>query len=521
MIDWMKYAEIQRLKRKGFRKSNVAKILELNRETVAKYWDMSPDSYEKSKEKHRARKPDVYKELIVEWLTEFPDMTAAQIYDWCKERSPLETLDFQKRSFQNYVKSIRQEYDIKKPETERQYEAVDERNPGAQGQVDMGEIYVPTKSGRQKKVYCFAMVLVHSRYKFVLWQERPFTTATFIMAHIKAFDYFGGRPHQIVYDQDKVLAVSENHGDIIYTAGFQSYLQEVGFDIFLCHGADPESKGPVENVVRFAKYNFADHRMLTDIESFNDACIAWLRRTANHDVHGTTHRRPDEVFALEKEYLVPVSEYSFAIANEDSIDYAVRKDNLVLYKSNRYRVPVGTYHKGVRVYMMINEETDEVSITDTKTGEIYATHPLCHEKGKLIGHSERSERDKTKSVEEQEKLLRELFNNDELVGPFLEHIHQEKPRYYRDQLGVIKKLFEEWNRDDILKGVEYCSEKELYSAGDLKSSIIYLTQATIEEKKIKKRDSTSLPAKYRGDKPDIRSLSAYENAMNERSAVNG
>ena len=72
-----------------------------------------------------------------------------------------------------------------------------------------------------------------------------------------------------------------------------------------------------------------------------------------------------------------------------------------------------------------------------------------------------------------------------------------------------------------MKGVEYCSEKELYSAGDLKSSIIYLTQATIEEKKIKKRDSTSLPAKYRGDKPDIRSLSAYENAMNERSAVNG
>ncbi len=59
MIDWMKYAEIQRLKRKGFRKSNVAKILELNRETVAKYWDMSPDSYEKSKEKHRARNPDV------------------------------------------------------------------------------------------------------------------------------------------------------------------------------------------------------------------------------------------------------------------------------------------------------------------------------------------------------------------------------------------------------------------------------------------------------------------------------
>ena len=39
MIDWMKYAEIQVLKQKGFKKARVAKMLHINRETVAKYWD--------------------------------------------------------------------------------------------------------------------------------------------------------------------------------------------------------------------------------------------------------------------------------------------------------------------------------------------------------------------------------------------------------------------------------------------------------------------------------------------------
>ena len=521
MIDWMKYAEIQTLKRKGFKKACVAKMLHINRETVTKYWDKPPDVFEEERTRHRARKPDVYKELIIEWLTQFPDMTAAQIYDWLKERSPLETLDFQKRSFQDYVNSIRKEYGIKKPATSRQYEASDEREPGAQGQVDMGEISVLTESGRHKKIYCFAMVLSHSRYKYVLWQERPFTTDTFVRAHIKAFEFFGGRPHEIVYDQDKVLAVSENNGDIIYTAGFQNYLNEVKFSVRLCRGADPESKGPIENVVRFAKHGFAEHRILTDIESFNEDCIAWLKRTANHDKHGTTYQRPDEVFALEREYLVPVSEYSFETADKESIDYPVRKDNIVLYQGNRYRVPVGTYHKGVRVYMTVNDKTDEVSITDAVTGEIYATHPFCHEKGKLIGHSERSERDKSKTVQEQEDALKKLFEDDELVGPFLEHIHQEKPRYYRDQLGVIKKLFEEWNREDILKGLKYCTEKELYSANELKSSIIYLTQETIDKAISRKKDSSALPDKYRGDSPEIRSLSAYENAMNEGRAVNG
>lgn len=84
--------------------------------------------------------------------------------------------------------------------------------------------------------------MTHSRYKFILWQEKPFTTDTFVQAHIKAFAFFGGRPQEMVYDQDKILAVSENNGDIIYTEGFQNYVNEVKFDIFLCHGK-PKTAG--------------------------------------------------------------------------------------------------------------------------------------------------------------------------------------------------------------------------------------------------------------------------------------
>ena len=174
---------------------------------------------------------------------------------------------------------------------------------------------------------------------------------------------FDGRPQEMVYDQDKILAVSENNGDIIYTEGFQNYVNEVKFDIFLCHGADPESKGLIENVVKYAKHGFAEHRIFRDIDSFNEDCIAWLNRTGNKKKHGTTKKIPAEVFTLEKESLMPVSEYNFAVATNDSIDYQVRKDNIVLYKGNRYRVPKGTYSKGKRVFMIV--EDDIISITDT------------------------------------------------------------------------------------------------------------------------------------------------------------
>ena len=519
MVDWIMYGKIQEFKRNGLNRSQTKRRLKIDYKTVLKYWDMTPDDYATTKAgaENRIKKADKYKAFVIECLEKYPDMSAAQIYDWIKERTNLETLDFKKRSFRYYVSSIRKEYDIKKPDATRQYEAVEDPPMGQQAQVDMGEILLETTSGRRKKVYCFGMVLSHSRHKFVLWQEKPFTTNTFIQAHVKAFAFYGGRPNEIVYDQDRILAVSENHGDIVYTEGFQSYINEVKFDIFLCHGYDPESKGRVENVVKYAKYGFAKHRIFRDIESFNADCIAWLKRTGNGEIHGTIKQIPEEVFILEKEYLLPVSEYSFTAATNESISYQVRKDNIILYKGNRYRVPKGTYSKGKIVYMILDNE-DIISIADVITGEVYAKHPLCHEKGKLIG-KKRNARDKSKTLLELEGSLQELFGQSDLVMPFLEHIHQEKSRYYRDQLGVIKKLFEEWNVEMIIKGLNYCSQKELYSAGELKSSIVYLDEIQTEKPKNKKM-VTKLPVSYRGNHPEIRDLSLYEDAM-ERGVTNG
>ena len=89
---------------------------------------MTPNDYAQAKETARTRekKADKYKAFILECLQKYSDIFAAQIYDWILERTNVETLEFQERAFRNYVKSIRKEYDIKKPGKSRQYEAVDE-----------------------------------------------------------------------------------------------------------------------------------------------------------------------------------------------------------------------------------------------------------------------------------------------------------------------------------------------------------------------------------------------------------
>jgi hypothetical protein len=53
-------------------------------------------------------------------------------------------------------------------------------------------------------------------------------------------------------------------------------------------------------------------------------------------------------------------------------------------------------------------EDDVICITDVKTGEIYARHPFCHEKGHLIG-KKREEWDKSKTIKTLEKNTRKLL----------------------------------------------------------------------------------------------------------------
>jgi len=521
--DWMTYEKIQELKRNHLNKAQVARRLHADYKTISKYWDMPPDEFAeyKNRAQRRKRKADIYKDYIVSCLQQYPDMTASQLYDWLKERYGKNKLPFRKRSFRNYVSSIRKEYDIPKPDNTREYEAVDELPMGKQAQVDMGEISLETPSGRRRKVYGFGMVMSHSRYKYILWQTRPWTTADFVQAHIKAFAFFGGRPEEIVYDQDKVLAVSENNGDIIYTEGFQNYLDTTGFRIYLCHGADPESKGKIEAVIKYAKHGFAKHRTLEDIDDFNRDCIAWLERTGNAEEHGTTKKIPAEVFAIEKEHLIPVSEYSFAKPSNDSITYQVRKDNVVLYKSNRYRVPKGTYRKDKRVCVFMVVEDGTVSIVDAETGVLYAKHTLGTGRGELIGESSRSCRDKSKTILELEAVVKALLGEcGGKTDPYISRLHREKRRYYRDQLGVIRNLFDEWDAELIRKALVYCTEQELYSAGELSSATAYMSLLEEEKQNTTGDRVVRLPEKYRGGSPQIRDLSIYEEAM-ERRAANG
>ncbi|MGJ9459575.1 IS21 family transposase [Oceanobacillus sp. CF4.6] len=486
MIKLELIVEVHQLKKQGFKVAAIARKCNLSRTTVYEYLEKDFEEACRWVEELKTRKRilDPYQNHILAWLKEHPDLSASQISDWLEERCSFTNVG--DSTVRSYVYELREKYHIPKTLSFRSYEALVELPKGKQMQVDFGEMKVKTVEGKWKKIYAIAFVLSHSRYKYSEWQDRPFTTRDVIRSHENAFVYYGGITEEIVYDQDKLMIVSENGGDIVYTEEFQAYKQQRGFSIYLCRAADPESKGKIENVVKFIKRNFAKNRVFYQIETWNEQCLAWLKRKGNYQVHNTIKKRPVEVFALEKPHLRKVSSLlSFESNHGSSITRTVHKDNIIKYKSNRYSVPLGTYkpHGDNTVYIKV--EQGELIIEKTPGGVSIAIHLLSKEKVQLIKDTDHT-RDKTKGIKAYMDTVKGSFDNKEKIEVFLEEINKRYPRYIRDQLQILQRTVKEF-QPFIQQALDTCIDQRLWSANDLHDVAIHLA-------KLKRSKSPNLPS---------------------------
>jgi transposase len=498
------YSDIQKLKKMGYKKQRAARQLKIDTKTVHKYWDMSEDEYVSyfSETKERSKIMDPYYDYVLDRLTTYPEITSAIIYDNLRE-------DFHNfapsyRSVRLYVFYLREKEGIPAPTKIRQYGENPELPFGYQAQVDMGQKTMKDANGKSVKVYVFAMVLSSSRYKYVCFQLEPFTAATFIQAHNMAFRFFGGRPSEIVYDQDRIMVISENGGDIIYTETFENYKNYTGFSVYLCRGSDPESKGKIEAVVKYVKNNFLSCRVFHAIARLNSDGMAWLDRTGNGLVHETTKMVPAVVFAQEQKHLKAVPELSEpSIVPKIAI---VRKNNMVMYRQNRYCMPKGTYQPGRNVRIETDERGGGVSFFDLKDNTLIEEHKIHHGVGKCVrnNHADRDRHTKLRAL--KDKVFSRFVGYDQAIG-FVQKIVDLKPRYVRDQLVILHKLQEQYSTDELLQAVEYCLERNLFSANDFRDTLEFFK----EKDPVFLVAKVEIPIKYRVIVAQVRPIEVYAN----------
>ena len=470
---FMVYFEIHRLYREGFSIRQIGEELVLNRRTVSKYLSMSELEFEQmmidQSERNKVLSP--YESFVKSRLEKFRDTPAAQMHDWLKEHFKDLPKVSQKTVF-NFVSWVRRKHNLPFIKTPREYEMVEELPYGKQAQVDFGEYNMRNTSGNRVKVFFFILTLSRSRFKYVWFTNKYFTSLLAVEAHEKAFAFIRGIPLEIVYDQDKVFMVSENGGDIILTDTFRAYTREQSFSLYFCRKSDPESKGKVENVVKYVKMNFLYNRTFHNIETLNDEVLGWLGRTANLLPHGVTKKEPCSEHNIEQSDLTPYRPYLPKQASSDL--YAIRKDNSISYKGNFYSLPLGTYKgKGSRVALHV--EADELIMSQPENKTEICRHFLAVGTGQKIKKTDHS-RDKTGSIDERIAKAAGQFTQVELAQEWMELLREKKPRYIRDQLDIIQKAIDGVDPKKVEFTLKCCVEKSICSASDFKA-ILELQQS--------------------------------------------
>lgn len=493
------FVEIQKLKRQGFKKLQAARNLNVDVKTIRKYWNMTYEDYKQYGNEclERSRCMAPYERFIIDKLKQFPDATSAQLYDWLRE-----TYKEFKPAYSTVrlrVRELREREGIPKIQKIRQYRAVDELPFGFQAQVDMGSEWMTDNYGTRIKLFLFCMSMANSRYKFVYFQRKPFSAEDFVHAHYLAFEYFGGRTKEIVYDQDRVMVVSENSGNVLFAEKFLAFKLYVNFSVYLCRGSDPESKGKIESVVKYVQGNFMRHRTFCGIDALNSAALDWLDRTGNGLPHETTKLVPKIVFKEEQKHLISVpsqaDEYKPAT-------YLVRKDNVINYKSNRYDLPLGTYRPGKQVAV---KEVEDLLVISDENGVELVKHPLCRQRGKLIRitHPERTSYTKHKQLVDE---VLALFGDSEQTALYLNRNRELYPRYTRDQFIIFKKCAISYKSEEIQRALEYCLQRELFYATDFSDTLAYFQNLQPENHTC---DEFRIPAKYAVVTAEERDINKY------------
>lgn len=465
--------KVKELRASGLNKSQISREVGIDRQTVRRYLTMDEVEFLQwiQNRKHIPLKLKQYYSYVEQELQKKPYLSAAQIEDRLKENFP-NLPGVHPKTVYNFVQTIRKKAGIHKPKvsTSRDTQKLPDGPYGKEAQVDFGQAKIKDKEGKSTRVWFFAMVLCRSRQKYIYIQDVPFTSDTAIYAHQMAFMYFEGVPQAIIYDQDRVFMKDENLGDLILTDKFSRYSLDENFKAVFCRKGDPQSKGKVENVVKYVKYNFLLGRDYQGIEKLNREALAWLARTANGKKHSTTRKIPQQEWAKERHYLLPIKIKVHPLLANFDLTHKLLKDNTIIYKGNFYSVPVGTY-RGPESRVILSISENKIRIYN-ESNTLIAEHTLCLLKGQYIRNNSHA-KDNSKLVAERQQRALQIIGGTEKAQVFLEIIQKSKPRYYLDNLKKLIQGLREMDPEVIDKALDFCLDNNLFNGNNLCQAALY------------------------------------------------
>ena len=314
MIDYATFQRIQHLHRvEQLTAAQIALAMAMDARTVRRWLD--EPQFRARATPARPSKLDPYKAYIRRLLEHHP-YSAAQILNRLREAGYVGGATIVK----DYLQRVRP---VRAPAFLTLHFA-----PGECAQVDWGHYGSVPVGNTRRRLSFFVMVLCYSRLMYVEFTVSQ-TMEHFLGCHVNAFEAFAGRvPAKIMVDNLKSAVLQRSIGQApVFNPRYADFARHHRFEIAPCNVRAGHEKGRVEAGVGYVKKNFLAGLDIPDFRALNPAARNWLDSVANVRVHGETHKRPLDLFALERDQLRPLPELLYDLGAVHTVR-----------ASNRFRV---------------------------------------------------------------------------------------------------------------------------------------------------------------------------------------
>lgn len=309
---------------------------------------------------------DPFVPFIKDTLQRYPGLSAARLLSMVKERGYPGESDghFRKIVARHRPRSAAQAY--------LQLQTL----PAEQAQVDWAHFGKHEVGSTLRSLSAFVMVLSHSRMLFVRFFVGQ-TQSLFLQGHQHAFDFFGGVPRIVLYDNLK-SAVLERIGDSIrFHPILWDFASHYGFEPRPVAVARGNEKGRVERAIRYLRTSFFPARTWKDLADLNAQALRFCENeAARRRCPGDRTLTVQAAWHNEKPLLRPIAQVPFP--TQERVEVRAGKTPYVRFDKNDYSIP----HTAVRRTLTVFASDDAVRVCDGDV--ILAVHQRCLEYGKTI-----------------------------------------------------------------------------------------------------------------------------------------
>jgi transposase len=225
-------------------------------------------------------------------------------------------------------------------------------HPPGEAQVDFGEATVKL-NGAETKVALFVMTLPYSGAIFIQAFPRE-CTETFLEGHRRAFEFLGGVPRRISYDNSAIAVIEVLKGrERKLTREFLRLLSHYLFQEHFCLVRRANEKGHVERLIGFARRNFlVPVPQVESLATLNEQ----LRQRCLADLAERTRGKPapkSELLREDQAAFLPLPKQPFEARRV--ADRTADSQSLVRFDDNDYSVPVRYAHRKLLVIATVEE----------------------------------------------------------------------------------------------------------------------------------------------------------------------